>query len=110
MKRFLKNHQWFVICGLWLTAFVLGYIGVKKHLIALGESRSFWDPFYRSLQLFMVDDSMIVSGPVLPWELEVARFLAPLVTAYTVVAAFAAVFHEKFQLFRLRFIRNHVIN
>jgi hypothetical protein len=74
-----------------------------------GEARSALDPYYRALQLFVLDDSMIVLGPNLPWQLELARFLAPVVAAYTAVIALIAIFHEKYQGFRLRFIRNHVV-
>lgn len=109
LKRFLKKHEWLLICCLWLVTFVLGYIGSMKQLISNNEARSFMDPFYRSLQLFMIDDSMIVSGPVLYWELEAARFMAPVVATYTLFATLTAVFHEKFQLLRLRFVKNHVV-
>jgi voltage-gated potassium channel Kch len=109
IKQIWENYHWVAIAGLWLIAFVLGYIGVKKQLLAFGEARSFWDPFYRAMQLFVMEDSAITSGPALPWELEVARFLAPVVTTYTAVAALIAIFYEKFQLFRLRFIKNHVV-
>ena len=92
--KFWEKYQWLIIGGLWLAAFVLGYIGVKNQLELLGDMRSFWDPFYRALQLFVVEDDMVVRGPDVPWELELARFLLPVIAAYTVVAAMAAAFHE----------------
>jgi len=104
-----KDYQWLLIGGLWIIAFGIGYIGAKKQLAALGETRSPLDPIYRTLQLFIMDDSMITSGPVLPWELELARFMAPIVAMYTAVAALVTVFREELQIFCLRSIHNHVV-
>ena len=74
---------------------------------ALGQSRSPGDLLYLTLQLFVLESGAVV-GPV-GWELEVARFLAPAVAAYTAVLALALLFYERFQLFRLRFVRDHVV-
>lgn len=104
-----NDYQWLLIGGLWIIAFVIGYIGAKKQLAALGETRSPLDPIYRTLQLFIMDDSMIVSGPVLPWELELARFMAPIVAMYTAVTALVTIFREELQIFCLRFMNNHVV-
>lgn len=114
LKITWKNHQWLIIGGFWLVTFALGCTGTMKQLKALeslGEKRSLTDPFYRALQLYFMDDSMITSasGPALPWELELARFLAPVVAAYTAVATLAAVFREKLKMFFLRFTKNHVV-
>lgn len=108
-KKFLKDHQWLIIGVLWVATFLLGYIGVRKQLTARDEIWSLWDPFYRSLQLFILEDSVVVSSPILSWELEIARFLSPAVTAYTAIAAVLVVFRERLQAFRLRHIKDHVV-
>jgi voltage-gated potassium channel Kch len=87
---FLREHHWVGIGMLWLLAFALGYIGTIKQLAATGEARSALDPFYRALQLFLMDDGMVVAGPIRSWELELARFLSPAAAAYTAVAALVA--------------------
>jgi voltage-gated potassium channel Kch len=109
LKRFLKEHHWVVIGALWIVAYVLGYIGSVKQFAATGEERSFLDPFYRPLQLFLMDDSMVVLGPVVSWELEVARFLAPVVAAYTALVALLTLFRDQIKIFRLRFVRGHTV-
>jgi len=109
LKRFIKEYHWLIIGLLWIIAFVLGYIGARKQFIVTGEERSFWDPFYRPLQLFLLDDSMVVLRPIAAWELEVARFLAPAVATYTALVALLVLFRDQIKIFRLRFFRNHTV-
>lgn len=107
LLRFWQEYQWFVVGGVWLAAGVLGYIGFARHFAALGQPRSPGDLLYLTLQLFVLESGAVV-GPV-GWELEVARFLAPAVAAYTAVQALVLLFYEQFQLLRVRFIRDHVV-
>ncbi len=61
---------------------------------------------YQALQLFVLE-----SGPVsgaLPWELELARFAAPVTSAYALVRLLAAVFHDRVERLRARRLRDHV--
>ena len=115
LKKFLRryirhlwqDHQWPAIGVIGFLAIVLGYIGFEKHFAMLGETRSLWDIFYLTLQLFVLESGS-VSGPV-SWELEVARLLAPIIAAYAAVRAFTVIFREQFQLLRMRFFKNHVV-
>ena len=102
-----QEYQWPVVGILGLTALGLAYIGFPKDFAALGEIRSGWDIFYLSLQLLTLE-SGAVHGPV-SWELELARLLAPAVVAYTAVMALLAIFYEQLQLFRVRFVDDHVV-
>ncbi len=101
--------QWPVLGGLWVVALVLGYIGAGKELAAASKPGPPAELFYRALQLFVLDDSVVVSPPIVSWELAVARFLAPAVAAYTAVQALVAIFREQLQSLRLRRIKNHVV-
>lgn len=107
LRIWWQSYQWPVIGMIALIAIALGYIGFNKYFIALGESRSPFDIFYFTLQLFVMESGSI-SSP-LSWELEVARWLAPTVAAYTFVRAIAVIFHEQLQLLRVRFINDHII-
>jgi hypothetical protein len=89
------------------VALVLGFVGFTEYYGTLSAPRSPWDVFYLTLQLFVLESGS-VSGSV-PWELEVARLLAPAVAGYTAVRALGIVFREQFQEFRIRFLRNHVV-
>jgi voltage-gated potassium channel Kch len=52
---------------------------------------------------------MVVSGVIHSWQLELARFLAPAVAAFTAFAALFSLFREQMQLFRLRMMHRHVV-
>ena len=115
LRRFLRKYlriwwqtyQWPIIGVIALIALALGYIGFNKYFINLGESRSPFDIFYLTFQLFVMESGSI-SSPV-SWQLEVARWLAPTLAAYTVVRAIAVIFHEQLQLLRVRFISDHIV-
>ncbi|HNR39496.1 MAG TPA: NAD-binding protein, partial [Acidobacteriota bacterium] len=111
MKRWLRvlqEHQWLLISTLAVLALVLGLIGFRKYFTALDQPRSFWDVLYLALQLFTLESGSVY-GPAVGWELEAARLLAPGIAAIAAVKAFALVFREQLQLFRMRFVRGHVV-
>ncbi|MFW6135462.1 MAG: NAD-binding protein [Chloroflexota bacterium] len=111
MRRWPQEHwqdtRWFVIGSLWLLALLLGYVGFARHFAALGERRSPFNLLYLTVQLFTLE-SGAVSAPV-DWRLEVARWLAPAVAAYTALQTLALIFQEQMQLTRLRFFSDHTV-
>ncbi len=107
LQPWWKDHQWQIIGGIAIFALALGYIGFKKYFGAIGETRSPLFILYVTFQLLVLE-SGAVSGPV-SWELEVSKFLAPTVAAYAAVRALTVIFWEQLQLFRMRFIKNHVV-
>ncbi len=90
VRRLWHQVEWFIVAALLVVAFVLGWVGFDRVFGSLGQSQSRWDLCYLTLQLLVLQ-SGTVPGPV-PWQLEVARFLAPAVAAYTAVKALAVVF------------------
>jgi voltage-gated potassium channel Kch len=102
-----RDHHWLVIGALWLMAVGLGYAGFARYYALRGEERPFWDLLYLTLQLFTLESGS-VPGPM-SWELELARWLAPAVAAYTAIQTLALIFREKLQLVRVGFIRDHVV-
>ena len=107
LGRWWTDYQWPVLGVAWAAALTLGCIGFGRNLAAHGETRRFLDFFYLTLQLIPMN-----SGAVLPpvsWELQVARFLIPTLTAYTGVKALMLLFRDQFQLARLWVIRDHVV-
>jgi voltage-gated potassium channel Kch len=106
-RPFLRDVQWIAIGVAAAAALVLGYVGFDEHFDAVGESRSFGDTLYLTLQLFALESGDV--GPPLPWELEVARVLAPLVAVYAAVSAVAALLREQLELLHMRFMSNHVV-
>jgi len=96
-----------LIAFLAVAALVLGYAGFFRFFTVLGEPRSPLDVFYLTLQLFVLESGS-VWGPV-PWELQVARLLAPAVAGYAAVGALLLLFQDHFGRIRVRFFRRHVV-
>ena len=107
IRPLLRELKWPLLAALWLGSFVLGFIGFGTYLSEAGERFSSLDLLYRSLQLIALE-FRIVASPV-PWQLQLARFLIPGLAAYAAIQALLTIFSEQWQLFRLRFIKNHVI-
>lgn len=115
LRRFLQRRvlpvwrgfRWPALGALALTALLLGHLGFQEHFRLVDEPRSLTRTLYLSLQLFTLESGSL--SPPTPWSLDVARFLAPVVTFYTVAVAVAAVLREQLGLVRLRFFRNHVV-
>lgn len=90
-----------------LATLVLGFIGFYKLSMSLGEKRSYLDIFYLTIQLIPLE-SGAVPGPV-PWQLELARFFAPLIAAYAALRALMLIFRQQLQKLRLKFFKDHVV-
>jgi voltage-gated potassium channel Kch len=102
-----QTLEWPLIWVLALAAFVLGAVGFARYFAAAGDSRSLLDVGYLTLQLFVLQSGHV--APPVPWQLEVARLLAPGVAAYTASKALAVLFQEQLQLVRLHFMRNQAV-
>ncbi len=96
---------WPLLALLAITAFGLGYAGFAAHF---GGERSIADMAYLSLQLFTVESGNS-AGPSPPVTLEIARFLAPVVTAYALGRALVRVFRDEIEQWRLRRRKGHTV-
>lgn len=101
------SRQWLVAGFLALISVILGFIGFRRYFISAGETRSGLDVFYLTVQLFTMN-SGAVPGPI-GWELEVARLLAPLISAWAAASALGVIFRNEFEQIRLRSLRNHIV-
>lgn len=100
LKRWLGDYKWPLIGLMWLGTIALGYFGFSKYYADnpdIKETRSSWDIFYLTLQLFILESGS-VERPV-GLALQLARFLAPPVAAYTAYKALANILREQIQLF-----------
>jgi len=102
-----RDVQWPILGGAALATLILGFIGFSEYFVELGQGRPFSNLAYLSIQLFVLESGS-VPGPV-PWELDLARFLAPLIAASAAVKGLALIFREQLQLFRLRFYTKHTV-
>jgi len=91
-----------------VISLVLGYSGFSQLPSVGGSPTTTWDRIYLTLQLFIVQSGYVAMP--MPWQLEVARILAPLVAAYAAVGALMLVFYEHYRTFWARLTyRNHVV-
>ena len=102
-----RTIEWPLLAIAWLTAVILGCIGFARYAESLGEPRSFWDLIYRTNQLFSGYGGTL--DPPLPVELDIARFLAPIVTVFAVWKATARLYSERLRILSLRLTHDHII-
>lgn len=107
LRPFWSQYQWLVVWAMAFVAMGLGYWGFKQHAAAAREPLSALSLFYRVLQLFVLESGAVMGA--VPWQLDVARYLAPAVSAYTATMALALIFKEQLQHLHLRFRREHVV-
>ena len=107
VRRWWSSVRWPLLALLTIAALVLGHLGFRDHLVAVGEPAPFSRVFYLALQLFVLESGS--APPPTPWTLEVARLLAPAVTLYSAAVALAAVFREEIGRARLRTYRGHAV-
>jgi hypothetical protein len=101
------SRRWPVVAALFIAASVLGWIGFDLSLAVRGQPASFLDKVYLTIQLFLLRSGS-VPQPV-PWQLEVARYLAPTVAAFATLSATMALLGEKLSGLRVRRYSDHVV-
>ena len=107
MIRFLKRYNWLFPLFI-LFAFLLGGLGFYQYGNLPGHSPNSWlTSLYLSLQLFVLSSGGVEGN--IPLALEIARFLAPSLTAGGIFLALWEPFHENFLMFRIRFWKNHIV-
>lgn len=107
LRNIWADYSWFIIILLGLISLVLGYIGFWKNSLALEVKRTFLDNLYLTLGLISLNSGAV--PPPISWELQVARFLVPAVTAYTAFLAFTTIFIQQTDRVRLWFLQDHII-
>ena len=106
-RRQRNNYRIYLLGILWLSGIVLGTIGFSQYASMNNTPATFWDSLFQTLQLISLN-SGAVAGPV-PLALQLARFMIPILTAAAALNALLGIFRQEVDIFRLRFIRNHVI-
>jgi hypothetical protein len=89
-----------------LTLFA-GIHGFSAYFYAKNETRSWLDCFYLTLQLFTLESGAISGDRII--LLEVARFLAPILSGYAAIQALLVLFNKQWLLLKLRLLKNHTI-
>ena len=88
------RQRWWLLAVAWLTLLVLGIGGFIQQSEELGNSTSFLDNLYFTLQLAALDFGG--DSDAMNWRLQVARFVAPIIAAGTLLQSASVVFREQF--------------
>ncbi len=102
-----RNYQWFSLGVLWAGAFILALVGFAHYSAVHRLAYSLWDQLYLALQLVAMNSGAV--DPPVPLELNIARFLIPLLAGATAVKAFWEVFRQQIRMARLRRLSGHFI-
>jgi hypothetical protein len=94
-----RATRWLVLGALASAGFVLGFWGFL-------ENESVSDAAYQTLKLVNLGGAPDAGGS---WQIEIARFVLPLVLAYSAIVAFLAVFRDRLRELRLPWLRGHTI-
>ena len=106
-RRLRRCLPWLLMSLLTGVALVCGFLGFRDLAAARGEVRPHLTLLYLALQLFVLD-SGAVTGPV-PWYLDLARFVAPIVPAWALVQTLGVIFRDQLRSLRLSRSRGHTV-
>jgi hypothetical protein len=102
-----RGYQWYLLGALWAAALLLGIVGFGRHAAWQRQEMTTWDAIYLTFQLIPMNSGAV--SPPLPWELQLARFLIPLLTALAAIKALLSLFRQQVQVASLRFARGHYL-
>ena len=102
-----RRSRLFTIVVLFVVAATLGWIGWSESMTAAGQQPSVSDLLYRVVSLFRFGD--VAVPPPVPWQLDVARWLAIAAILYAVFTAAAAFLREGWSAFRATWFSGHVV-
>jgi len=103
----IERHEWSLLILLTVISMGLGLTGFRLWFVAAGETASFWDLLYLTIQLFTMESG--APGGEIPFILNVARYLAPATLAIAAVKTFFWLLGDQIRQFRMRNVKGHVV-
>jgi hypothetical protein len=107
MENRRQDGQWILLGIIWAAGLAAGLIGFNHHAVLHGYGLSPWDDIYMTLQLVSLNSGALVD-PV-PLELEIARFLLPMLAGATALKAFWGLIRERYLNGQLARLSGHII-
>ena len=102
-----SRQRWWFLAGAWAALLVLGVWGFVRQARALDLDVDLLDHLYFTLQLAALNYK--ASDELVPWQLQVARFTAPVLAAGTLLQSASVVFREQFRRWRAARASDHMI-
>lgn len=103
-----RDLEWWIVGFLGLVALGLAFSGYHVLYSEAGTSRSILDLIYQSIKIFGMDFVDEFNSP-LPWQLEVARWLAPALVIYTAIKAIFYLIRREIRSAFIKYHRNHIV-
>lgn len=103
--RFVARYQWHILAVGAIVAFGLGMWGFWIYYGAK-------EPFPLSDAIYWSVKGFLFASPVdglLPWQLDVSRYLAPAVAGWAGLKTLGLVFRDRIQAMRIPLLRDHVV-
>lgn len=107
LRIWLHDHGGWLLALVVLLTLGLGMWGFQQYYTTLGQTVTWRDLLYAAIRLFNLESGQV--DGVLPWALEVARWLAPLVLFYAVIYGVWLATRQQVGLLRARTYRHHLI-
>ena len=104
----VRDYEWWIIGALGIIAFFLAMIGFNIMYTEACVQRNLFDLAFQSMKIFGMEFVDGFSSP-LPWQLEVARWLAPGVILYTAGKAIMYFIRREYKSFLLSYKGDRVI-
>ena len=102
-----KLYYWITLIALFFFSLAAGFFGFQYyfeyHALEYGWVRS----VYCTLQLFAFEGGDLPGS--IPWELQVARFSAPLTTVMAFIMALLEIFKEQWKRLKIARMKDHVV-
>lgn len=104
---FRRYFFWISFILIGIIAFILGIWGYRIYVIDNELPYTLWDLIYVTIQLFVLESGN--PGNAIPWQFEVARFLAPAFPLWTIFKAVKVIFQNQIRNARLRIRKKHAV-
>jgi hypothetical protein len=102
------NYEWWIVLLLGITAYILAIFGYSIMYAQAGVERNIFDLSFQSIRIFGMKFPTGFQSP-LPWQLEVARLMAPGVIIYTAAKAILHFVQREYKSLQLFYKKDRII-
>lgn len=104
----IRDFEWWIVGVLGLSSFFLAIKGFNILYTEAGIERNFIDFAFQSVKIFGMEFVDEFKSP-LPWQLELARWMAPAVVLYTAGKTIYYFIRREFKSVLIKYKNNHII-
>jgi len=106
-KNEQKPYYWLSVFLLFVISFITGLFGFRHYFILNNIDHDFWKSLYCTIQLYVLKSGDVTG--IIPFELQLARFIAPLGPAIAIILTMIEIFREQWNNWVISRMKNHVV-